>query len=66
MIATAGLFLEVAKGATCDTSRLPEPQSFLPQGDPGAFLMRRVGWRSKLLRQGADLQAGVRYCCALA
>jgi len=34
MIATAGMFLEVSKGATCDTSRL-----------------------SKLLQQGADLQA---------
>ncbi|CAE7195090.1 hecd-1 [Symbiodinium natans] len=34
MIATAGLFLELAKGAPCDTSRL-----------------------SKLLQQGADLQA---------
>ena len=26
MIATAGMFLEVSKGATCDTSRLQGPQ----------------------------------------
>ena len=63
MIATAGLFLELAKGAPCDTSRLQEPQPppAFPVFDTEVLRSNAVHLsfmvRSKLLQQGADLQA---------